>query len=86
MQSLIAIAEGEEDWRAAEVVGFAEAAFEVALIAPVKEAELAAVDDKPRWTSVGLNHVAELWMGILEACWWMAGDSVLEELVKIGSL
>ena len=55
---LVAVAEGEEDWRAAEIVGFAEAAFEIALVAPVQEAEFATVDNEPRRTRVGLNHVA----------------------------
>ena len=67
----VAVAEGEKDWRATEIEGFAEAAFKIALVAPVKEAEVAAVDYEPRRTSIGLNHVAKLWMGVFEACRWM---------------
>ena len=73
---LISVSKREEDWRAAEVEGFAEAAFEIAFIAPVKETEVATVDDEPWRASVGLDHVAELWMGVLEAGRWVRIDGV----------
>ncbi len=74
---LIAVAEGEEDRCAAEIVSFAEATFEIAFIAPVKKAKLAAINNKPRWASVSLDHIAEFWMGVFEASWWMASNGVL---------
>ena len=73
---LISVSKREEDWRAAEVEGFAEAAFEVALVAPVKEAEVTTIDDEPWRAGVGLDHVAEFWMGILEAGRWVRIDGV----------
>ena len=68
---LVAVAEGEEDWRAAKIKAFTEAALEIAFVTPVKEAEVATVDDEPWRTSVGLDHIAKLWMSILETCRWM---------------
>lgn len=68
---LIAIAEGEEDRCAAKIERFAEATLEIALVAPVKETEVATVDDEPWWASVGLNHVTKLRMGVFEAGRWM---------------
>ena len=64
---LISVSKAKEDWCAAEVEGFAEAAFEVTLVAPVKEAKVATVDDEPRRASVSLNHIAEFWMSVFEA-------------------
>ena len=64
---VIAVSKREEDWRAAEVEGFAQAALEVAFVAPVEETEVAAVNDEPRWAGIGLNHVAKLGMGVFEA-------------------
>ena len=55
---LVAIAEGEEDWCAAKIEGVTKAALEIALIAPVKEAEVTTIDDEPWWAGVGLDHVA----------------------------
>ena len=75
---LIAVAEAKEDWCAAEIVSFAEATFEITLVAPVQETQIAAIYDKPRWTGVGLDHIAELRVRILETGWRMAGDSVFE--------
>jgi hypothetical protein len=52
----------------------------------VKEAKLATINDKPWRTSVSLDHVAELWMSVLEACWRVAGDGILEEFIEVRSL
>ena len=78
---LISVSKREEDWRAAEIEGFAEAAFEIAFIAPVEETEVATVNDEPWRAGVGLDHVAKLWMGVLKPGWWVASDGVHEELV-----
>ena len=83
---LISISKREEDWRAAEVEGFAEAAFEVAFVAPVEEAEVAAVDDEPWWASVGLDHITEFRMSVLEAGRWMRIDGVGEQFIEVASL
>ena len=83
---LISISKREEDWRAAEIEGFAETAFEVAFVAPVKEAEVAAVDDEPWWASVGLDHITEFWMSVLEAGRWMRIDGVGEQFIEVASL
>ena len=80
---LISVSKREEDWCAAEVEGFAQAAFEVALVAPVEEAEVAAVNDEPRWASIGLDHIAKLWMGVFEAGRWMRIDGVGKQFVEV---
>ena len=46
------------------------------------EFEIAAVDDKPWRGYVGLDDVAELWMRVFQASWWMSGDGFLQEVVK----
>ena len=78
---LVAIAEGEEDWGAAKIERLAEATFEITFVAPVKEAEVAAVNDEPWWASIGLNHVAKFRMGILETGRWVASDGIHQELI-----
>ena len=82
---LIAITEGEEYWCTSKVESIAQAAFEIALIAPVEEAKVAAVNHKPWRTGIGLDHVAKFWMGVFKAGWWMASNGVHEELVEVGS-
>ena len=52
----------------------------------MKETEVATVDDEPWWASVGLDHVAEFWMSILEAGRWMRIDGVGEQLVEVAGL
>ena len=83
---LVAVAEREEDWRAAEVEGVAEATFEVAFVAPVEEAKVATVDDEPWWAGVGLDHIAKLWVGVFKASRRMRVDGIHEELIEVGSL
>ena len=39
-----------------------QGALQVAFIAPVDEFEVAAVDDEPWWSDVGLDDVAEFWV------------------------
>ena len=83
---LISVAEREEDWSAGKVVRFAEAAFEIALVAPVEEAKIATINHEPWRARIGLHHIAELWMSILEACRWMRCDGVHKKFVEVGSL
>ena len=52
----------------------------------MKEAEVAAVDNEPWWASVGLNHIAEFRMSVLEAGRWVRIDGVGEELVEVAGL
>ena len=54
----------EEDWGADERIGFADFAFQKAFPRPVEQAEIMAVDDKPRRVGVGLDDVFWLWMGV----------------------
>lgn len=82
---LIAIAEAKENWRAGEIKGFAESAFEIALVAPVKKAEVAAINHEPGRAGVGLHHVTEFGVGVFEPGWRMRGDGIHEELIEIGS-
>ena len=79
---LLLVAEGEFDGGAGVVVGVADAPLEVALVAPVDELEVAAVDDKPRWVGVCLDDVAQLGVGILEASWWVLLHRALQEVVE----
>ena len=51
----------------------------------MKEAEIAAVNDEPRWAGIGLDHVTKLWMGVFEAGRRMRVDGIHEELIEIGS-
>ena len=55
---LLLVAEGELDGGAGIVVGVADAPLEVALVAPVDELEVAAVDNEPWWVCVCLDDVA----------------------------
>ena len=73
---LISVSKREEDRRTAEIEGFAEAAFEVALVAPVKEAEVTTIDDEPWRAGVGLDHVAEFRVSVFEAGRWVRIDGV----------
>ena len=52
----------------------------------MKKAKVATINNEPWWASVGLNHVAKLWVGILETSRWMRVDGVHEKLIKVGSL
>ena len=83
--ALVAVAEGEEDRRAFKWISLAQATFEVALVAPVKQTEIAAINHKPWRTSIGLNHVTKTWMSIFETCWWMHANSFVENFVEVGS-
>ena len=83
MEALVAIAETEENWRTSKIVSFAETTFEVAFVAPMQQAEIAAVDYEPWWTSIGLDHVAKFWMCILKPCWQMRADGVFEQFIEV---
>ena len=48
----------------------------------MNEFQVAAVDDEPWRSRVGLDDVAELWMRVFQASWWMSGDGFLQEVVK----
>ena len=52
----------------------------------MEEAKVATVDYEPWWASVGLNHVAKLWVGVFEAGRWMRINGIHEKLIKVGSL
>lgn len=54
---------------------FADFAFEEAFVGPMEQTEVAAVDDEPRWTGVGLDDVFEFWAGVFEASGDMLDDS-----------
>ena len=69
--ALVAVAEGEEDRRAFKWISLAQATFEVALVAPVKQTEIATINYKPWRTSVGLDDIAEAWVGVFETGRWM---------------
>ena len=79
---LLLVAEGELDGGASVVVGVADAPLEVALVAPVDELEVAAVDNKPWWVGVCLDDVAQLGVGVLEASWWVLLHRALQEVVE----
>ena len=79
---LLLVAEGELDGSTSVVVGVADAPLEVALIAPVDELEVAAVDNEPWWVGVCLDDVAQLGVGILEASWWVLLHRALQEVVE----
>lgn len=79
---LLLVAEGELDGSTSVVVGVADAPLEVALIAPVDELEVAAVDDKPWRVGVCLDDVAQLGVGILEASWWVLLHRALQEVIE----
>lgn len=83
--ALVAVAEGEEDRCAFKWISLAQATFEVALVAPVKQTEIATINYKPWRTSIGLNHVTKTRMSILEPCWWMHANSFVENFVEVGS-
>ena len=83
--ALVAVAEGEEYRRAFKWISLAQATFEVALVAPVEEAEVTAINHKPWRTSIGLNHVTKTRMSVFEACWWMHANSLVENFVEVGS-
>ena len=68
---LLFVTEREFDRRARKIAGFADGAFEVALVAPVDKFEVGAVDDEPWWCGVGLDDVTEFWMGVFESGWWV---------------
>ncbi len=51
------ISETEHNRSANEGVLFADFALEKALIGPVQKLEIAAMDNKPRWSDVGLDDV-----------------------------
>ena len=69
--ALVAVAEGEEDRRAFKWISLAQTTFEVALVAPVEEAEVTAINHEPRRTSVGLDDIAEARVGVFETGRWM---------------
>lgn len=83
--ALVAVAEGEEDRCAFKWISLAQATFEVALVAPVKQTEIATINYKPWRTSIGLNHVTKTRMSVLETCWWMHANSFVENFVEVGS-
>ena len=83
--ALVAVAEGEEYRRAFKWISLAQATFEVALVAPVEEAEVTAINHKPWRTSIGLNHVTKTRMSVFETCWWMHANSFVENFVEVGS-
>lgn len=83
---LIAVAEAKEDWRAAEVESFAKATFEIALVAPMKKAEVTTVNDEPWRASICLDHIAELWMRVFKASRWMRVNRISKQFVEVGSL
>lgn len=83
--ALVAVAEGEEDRRAFKWISLAQATFEVALVTPVKQTEIATINYKPWRTSIGLNHVTKTRMSIFETCWWMHANSFVENFVEVGS-
>ena len=83
---LVSVAERKENRGAREVEGIAQAALEVALIAPVQEAKVATVDYEPRWAGISLNHITKFWMGIFEAGRRMRVDGIHQEFVKVGGL
>ena len=83
--ALVAVAEGEEYRRAFNWISLAQATFEVALVAPVEEAEVTAINHKPWRTSIGLNHVTKTRMSVFETCWWMHANSFVENFVEVGS-
>ena len=64
-------------------MGFAELALEVAFVRPVEQFEVATEDDEPWWHRVGLDHIAEFWIGVFEAGGRVARDAVLEDLVEL---
>ncbi len=67
--AILAVAtEGKENWRADEGVLFADFALEEAFPGPVKQTEVAAMDDEPRRAGVGLDDVFGLGTGVFEAC------------------
>ena len=71
----LVIAETEHDRGADEGGFFADFAFEEAFVGPMEQTEVAAVDDEPRWTGVGLDDVFEFWAGVFEASGDMLDDS-----------
>ena len=83
--ALVAVAEGEEDRRAFKWISLAQATFEVAFVAPVKQTEIATINYKPWRTSIGLNHVTKTRMSVFETCWWMHANSFVENFVEVGS-
>ena len=83
--ALVTVAEGEEDRCAFKWISLAQATFEVALVAPVKQTEIATINYEPWRTSIGLNHVTKTRMSVLETCWWMHANSFVENFVEVGS-
>ncbi len=73
---LVAVSEAKEDGGASEVVCLAEAAFKVALVAPMEQTEVAAINDEPWRTGVGLDHIAKLGVSVFEAGWRMSGYGI----------
>ncbi len=52
----------------------------------MEKAEVAAVDDEPRWANVGLDDVFRFGLSVFKAGGDVASDGVVENLVKLGSL
>ena len=82
---MVVTAEGKANWRADEGIDFANFALEEKFVGPVKQPKVAAVDDKPRWASVGLDDIFEFGTGIFEPGRWMLDDSFVKNLVEFGS-
>lgn len=52
----------------------------------MEEAEIATINNEPRRASIGLNHVAKLWMGVFEAGRRMRIDCIGEQFVEVAGL
>lgn len=82
--TVLVVTEGEENWSAYEGIFFADFALEEALIGPVEQTEVAAVDDEPGWASVGLDDVFEFRAGVFETGGDMFDDGFAEDFIKLG--
>ena len=76
--------EAEHDRRAGEVERVAHVSFQVAFVAPVQKLQVAAKDNEPRRTLVGLDHVTEFWKSVFESGWRVFGDAGLQDFVELG--
>ena len=76
--------EPELDGRAVVAVGFAQVAFQVALVAPVQEVGVAAKDFEG-WDRivVFLDHVVELGRAVFKAGWRMGVDGLAQPFVEL---
>lgn len=63
---LFVIPKREHDGGAEEGVGLAEFVFEETFPGPVEQAEVVAMNDKPRRAGVGLDDVFRLGAGVFE--------------------